>query len=113
MTRPRPFLDLATLAAVLLAVMPAARAEVFPSRPVTLVAPALPGAVTDTQARILAERMRTSLGQPVVVENVGGGGSLWVSTALCAPHPTATPSASASGAATSPRQRFFRSDTTS
>ena len=74
MTRSRPFLDLAALAAVLLAAMPAARAEVFPSRPVTLIAPAPPGAVTDTQARILAERMQTSLGQPVVIENIGGGG---------------------------------------
>ena len=51
-----------------------ATAQPYPSRPITLVVPFPAGAVTDTQARILAERMQTLLGQPVVVENVAGAG---------------------------------------
>lgn len=50
----------------------AAGAEDFPSRPVTIIAPASPGGPTDAIARVLAEKMRPALGQPVVVENVTG-----------------------------------------
>jgi len=51
----------------------------FPSRQVTLVVPFPPGGSTDAIARIMADRMRTILGQPVVTENVGGaGGSIAV-----------------------------------
>jgi tripartite-type tricarboxylate transporter receptor subunit TctC len=54
-------------------------ADNFPSRPVTLIVPFPPGGSTDVTARIMAERMGPLLGQPVVVENVGGaGGSLGV-----------------------------------
>jgi tripartite-type tricarboxylate transporter receptor subunit TctC len=57
----------------------AAQAQPYPSRPVTLVVPFPPGGSTDTVARIMAERMRPVLGQPLVVENVGGaGGSIGV-----------------------------------
>jgi tripartite-type tricarboxylate transporter receptor subunit TctC len=57
----------------------AADAQVYPSRPVTVVVPYPAGGPTDTLARILAERMKTSLGQAVVVENVSGaGGSIGV-----------------------------------
>jgi len=49
-----------------------ARAETFPSRPVTIVVPYPPGGVTDALVRLLAERMRASLGQTVVIENIGG-----------------------------------------
>jgi len=48
-------------------------AQTYPSRPITLVVPFSAGAGSvDTVGRIVAERMRTSLGQPVIVENVGG-----------------------------------------
>jgi tripartite-type tricarboxylate transporter receptor subunit TctC len=51
----------------------------YPSRPITLVVPFPPGGSTDAAARIMAERMRSSLGQSVVIENVGGaGGSIGV-----------------------------------
>jgi tripartite-type tricarboxylate transporter receptor subunit TctC len=51
----------------------------FPSRQITLVVPFPPGGSTDAIARIMADRMRTNLGQPVVIENVGGaGGSIAV-----------------------------------
>ena len=57
----------------------AARAQAYPSRPVTIVVPFPAGGPTDTLARILAEHMRTSLGQPVIIENVSGaGGSIGV-----------------------------------
>src|SRR5262245_62773488 len=56
-----------------------ARAPVYPSRPLTIVVPFPAGGPTDTLARILAEHMRTTLGQPVIIENVSGaGGSIGV-----------------------------------
>jgi tripartite-type tricarboxylate transporter receptor subunit TctC len=57
----------------------AAQAQPYPSRPITLIVPFPPGGSTDTVARIMAERMRPILGQPVIIENVGGaGGSIAV-----------------------------------
>jgi tripartite-type tricarboxylate transporter receptor subunit TctC len=54
-----------------------AEAEVYPSRPVTMVVPVAAGGTIDVTARILAEHMRVHLGQPVVIENVtGAGGSI-------------------------------------
>ena len=56
-----------------------AQAQTYPSRPITLVVPFPPGGSTDAAARIMAERMRVPLGQPIVIENVGGaGGSIGV-----------------------------------
>jgi hypothetical protein len=51
-----------------------ARAQTYPSRQITLIVPFPPGGSTDVAARILAERMRAPLGQPVIIENVGGAG---------------------------------------
>ena len=51
----------------------------YPSRPITLVAPTTAGGPPDTIGRIIGERMKKPLGQPVIVENVtGAGGSLGV-----------------------------------
>src|SRR5678816_1507524 len=47
---------------------------VFPVRSITLVVPAAAGGPTDTVARLIAESMNRTLGQTVVVENVGGAG---------------------------------------
>jgi tripartite-type tricarboxylate transporter receptor subunit TctC len=47
-------------------------AQPFPTRPVTMIVPAAAGGPLDVIARILSEPMRGSLGQPVVIENVGG-----------------------------------------
>jgi len=56
-----------------------ARAQTYPSRSITLVVPFPPGGSTDVAARIIAEKMRPILGQPVIIENVGGaGGSIAV-----------------------------------
>jgi len=52
-------------------------AQSYPSRPVTMVVPFSAGGPTDTLARIMGERMRTTLGQPVLVDNTtGAGGSI-------------------------------------
>jgi tripartite-type tricarboxylate transporter receptor subunit TctC len=67
----RRFLHLAAGTAALPAVSRMARAQTYPARPIILVVPFPPGGSTDVTGRILAERMRTSLGQPVVIENVG------------------------------------------
>jgi len=54
-------------------------AQPYPSRQITLVVPFPPGGSTDVTARIMAERMRPILGQPIIIENVGGaGGSIGV-----------------------------------
>jgi len=50
------------------------QAQTYPSRPVTLIVPFPPGGSTDVVARIMGERMRGFLGQPVIIENVGGAG---------------------------------------
>src|SRR6185436_13857671 len=47
-------------------------AEVYPSRPITIIVPFPAGGPTDTIARVVAERISTSLAQPVVIENVTG-----------------------------------------
>jgi tripartite-type tricarboxylate transporter receptor subunit TctC len=59
-----------------------AQAQPYPSRPVTMIVPFPAGGPTDTLARILGERMRVSLGQPILIENVtGAGASIGVSRA--------------------------------
>jgi hypothetical protein len=56
-----------------------ATAQAYPTRPITVILPVPPGGGTDAIARMLAEHMRTSLGQPLIVESVtGAGGSLAV-----------------------------------
>jgi tripartite-type tricarboxylate transporter receptor subunit TctC len=56
----------------MLAGMTLAAAQEYPSRPVTMVVPFPAGGPLDSVARIMAERMRTALGQAVVIDNVGG-----------------------------------------
>jgi tripartite-type tricarboxylate transporter receptor subunit TctC len=52
------------------------RAQAFPDRPLRFVVPYAPGGSTDTSARIAAEKLAQILGQPVVVENKAGGGTM-------------------------------------
>jgi tripartite-type tricarboxylate transporter receptor subunit TctC len=52
-----------------------AAAQDFPSRPIRLIVPWPPGGISDTSARILAQHMSASMGQPVVVDNRPGAGS--------------------------------------
>ena len=49
-----------------------AQAQDYPTRPISIVVPYPAGGVTDTVVRLLTERMRTVLGQPIVTENMGG-----------------------------------------
>ena len=75
----RKFLHLAAGAAALPAVSRIARAQTYPSRPITMVVPFPPGGATDVIGRIIGERIRAALGTPVIVENVGGAaGSIGV-----------------------------------
>ena len=75
----RRFLHLAAGAAALPVASRLARAQSYPSRQITMIVPFAAGGPADTVARILAERMRTSLGQTIVIENVpGAGGSIGV-----------------------------------
>src|SRR5262249_1954612 len=78
----RNFLHLAAAAAALPALSRIARAQTYPTRPVTIIVPVPPGGVADPIARILADHLTVTLGQPVVVENVtGAGGSIGVGRA--------------------------------
>jgi tripartite-type tricarboxylate transporter receptor subunit TctC len=68
----RQFLHLAAGVAALPVASSIARAQTYPSRPITIVVGLSPGGSTDVIARMMAERMKSSLGQPVIVENVTG-----------------------------------------
>ena len=75
----RTFLHLAAGTAALPALARLAGAQGYPTRPVTVIVPFPAGGPADSIARILGERMRATLGQPVVIENVSGaGGSIGV-----------------------------------
>src|SRR5580692_3795506 len=63
---------LAAAILILLAMPSIAWTQTYPLRPITMVVPTAAGGAMDTFARFMAERMRASLGQPVVVESVGG-----------------------------------------
>jgi tripartite-type tricarboxylate transporter receptor subunit TctC len=66
----------AALCAVILATATAAHAQSWPSRPVKMIVPTGPGAATDVMARLMAESITRGLGQPVIVENLGGASGL-------------------------------------
>src|SRR5262245_62558289 len=69
-----------------LAFSSSAIAQNFPSRPLTIIVPFSAGGPSDAMARILAERMKVSLGETVLVENVtGAGGSVGVGRAVRSP----------------------------
>jgi tripartite-type tricarboxylate transporter receptor subunit TctC len=68
----RKFLHLATCAAALPAVSRLAWAQTYPSRPITMIVPIAASSSLDVVARLVAERMGTALGQPIIAENVPG-----------------------------------------
>ena len=78
--RRRAFITLLGGSAALLAasILPAgtAAAQTYPSRPITLVVPFPPGGATDAIARIIQDSMSQSLGQQIVIENIGGAGGM-------------------------------------
>jgi tripartite-type tricarboxylate transporter receptor subunit TctC len=68
----RQFLHLAAGAAALPALSRAASAQAYPTRPITMVVSFAAGGPADAVGRIIVERIRSSLRQPVVIENVTG-----------------------------------------
>src|SRR5262245_33515933 len=61
-------------------------AQNFPARPITIIVPFSAGGPSDAMARILAEHMKNTLGETVLVENVtGAGGSIGVGRAAKSP----------------------------
>jgi tripartite-type tricarboxylate transporter receptor subunit TctC len=75
----RKFLHLAVGAAALPAASGIARAQSYPSRPITMIVPFAAGGAADTVVRIVAVHMRPLLGQSVIIENVtGANGSIGV-----------------------------------
>jgi tripartite-type tricarboxylate transporter receptor subunit TctC len=74
------------LAIALAAAVAPVRAQTYPARVITMVLPLPPGGATDTLARTVAEHMRGTLGQPIIVDNVpGAGGTLAVGRVARAP----------------------------
>ena len=66
----------ALLAAALVLACPAARAQTYPSRQITLIVPFAPGGSNDIVGRAIGKKLSEAWGQPVVVENRGGGGTI-------------------------------------
>jgi tripartite-type tricarboxylate transporter receptor subunit TctC len=82
----RTFLRLAAGTAALPTASGTAWAQAYPMRPITMIVPFAPGGVSDVLGRMMAEPLRTLLGQPVIIENVGGAaGSIGVGRAVRAP----------------------------
>ena len=65
-----------TIACILFAFLAGTVAAAYPERPLKLIVASGPGSVSDVRARWLAARLAPALGQPVVVENIGGGSGL-------------------------------------
>ena len=82
----RQFLHLVASAAALPAVPRAAGAQSYPARPITFNVPFAAGGPSDAMARVMGDRMRVALGQPILIENVAGaGGSIGVGRVAHAP----------------------------
>jgi tripartite-type tricarboxylate transporter receptor subunit TctC len=75
----RRMLRLCLALGVFLGVFDSAAAQVYPPRPITMVVPFPAGGPLDTLARVLVERLRQSLDQPIIIENVvGASGTIGV-----------------------------------
>jgi tripartite-type tricarboxylate transporter receptor subunit TctC len=90
-----PWLNFATPRAALAALLaggmallsaPASAQDTWPNKPIRLIVPFAPGGSNDTIARVLAEKLGARLGQPIVVDNRGGGGGT-IGTDLVAKSP--------------------------
>jgi tripartite-type tricarboxylate transporter receptor subunit TctC len=74
----------ATIALSCLAAVSPALAQQWPDKPVRLIVPAPPGGISDMVARMLAEQLRTNLGQTVLVDNKPGGSAVIAERAVMA-----------------------------
>jgi len=77
----------ALLAAALVLASPAARAQTYPSRQITLIIPFAAGGSNDLVGRAIGKKLAEAWGQPVVVENRGGGGTVIGTAAVAAAPP--------------------------
>lgn len=73
---------MAAAIALLAVLVVGAKAETYPARPVTIITPFAAGSVTDAAARLIAQSLQESLGQPFVVENRAGAGGLLAASAV-------------------------------
>jgi tripartite-type tricarboxylate transporter receptor subunit TctC len=78
---------LSCVAALFACGAPATQAQTYPSRPITVIVPFPAGGPSDVVARIVTEAMGRSLGQTLVIENVGGAGGTLGSGRVAAAHP--------------------------
>ena len=108
----RQFLNLAAGAVAFPVVSRIARAEIYPSRPITIVVPFPAGGPGTTIARILTDHLRRALGQPLVIENVAARPAASAPVESHARHQTATRSSSAFGARTSQTEQSTHFRTT-
>jgi tripartite-type tricarboxylate transporter receptor subunit TctC len=77
---------LIAIALALLAATAAVHGQAYPSRPITIVVALPAGGAVDALARILSDHMRVTLGQPIIVENMGGaGGTLSIGRVVRSP----------------------------
>jgi tripartite-type tricarboxylate transporter receptor subunit TctC len=75
----RQFLRLTARAAALPTFSSVVSAQAYPTRPITMIVPIAAGSSSDVAGRVVAERMGTALGQPIIIENVpGADGSIGV-----------------------------------
>ncbi|HSW04031.1 Bug family tripartite tricarboxylate transporter substrate binding protein [Aquabacterium sp.] len=75
MTGRRHCLALGAAAAGAL-LLPAARAQSYPAKPIRIVVPYPPGGATDFMARVIGEKLATRVGQTVIVDNKAGAGGI-------------------------------------
>src|SRR3954452_22440419 len=64
-----------------------AHGETYPARPIRIIAPTAPGGPVDVLARLTGDRLAQALGQPVVIENRPGAGSVVGSKAVAGAAP--------------------------
>jgi len=84
--RPREWLASMAVAVVAFGWAGAVAGQSYPVRPISMIVPFPAGGATDTLARLLAEKMREILGQPIIIENVAGAaGSIGVGRAVRSP----------------------------
>lgn len=76
MTTRRIVLALLAAPAMLAAACSSAAAQAWPNKPIRWIVPYTPGGITDTVTRLMAQKLSTALGQPVVIENKPGANSI-------------------------------------